>query len=305
VSAGGHEYALTAGGYSAVVTEIGGGLRSLAHHGRDLVLPYPRDVVRPRYRGAILAPWPNRVADGRYVFRGRTYQLDLSEPDRGNALHGLVCWERFEVVRRSPASVRLSHGLVPRIGYPFSLEVEVDYALDDAGLHCTVVGRNTGAEPAPWGVASHPYLRAGDGQVGDWTLRLPAGRVLEVSQDRLLPVGLRDVQDGEWDFRSRRPIGTTAVDHAFTALEPDADGTCSVTLTGPDGRGVACTWDPTALPWVQVHTADLEPGDPAHRRGLAVEPMSCAPDAFNSGVGLVVLEPAQAHRTTWTFTAID
>lgn len=304
MTAGGTEYVLGCEGYAAVVTEIGAGLRVLTHQGRELVVSYSADAVRPRYRGALLAPWPNRVADGRYSFGGASHQLDLSEPERGNALHGLVCWERFEVVSHGPTAVRLTQRMVPRTGYPFALEIEVEYALDDRGLHCTVLARNVGSEPAPWGVGPHPYLRAGDGRVDDWTLRLPAGRVLDVSPDRLLPAGVRDV-DGAYDYRTARPIGAGELDHAFTGLEPDAGGTCTVALHGPDGRGVACSWPAATLPWVQVHTADLAPGDPAHRIGLAVEPMTCPPDAFNSGTDLVVLTPGQDHEATWTIAATD
>ncbi|HEY0773852.1 MAG TPA: galactose mutarotase, partial [Nocardioidaceae bacterium] len=114
MSAGGDEYELRHGEYTAVVTQVGAGLRLLRHGDRDLLLGYDRGEVRPRYRGALLAPWPNRVVDGRYHVDGEPLQLDLSEPGRGHAIHGLVAWERFDVAETSPSSATLTHRIVPR-----------------------------------------------------------------------------------------------------------------------------------------------------------------------------------------------
>lgn len=299
MSLGGDEYVLRHGDYTAVVTQVGGGLRMLRHGDRDLVRPYAADEVRPRYRGALLAPWPNRVVDGRYTFDGEAFQLDLSEPERGHALHGLVCWARFGLMDSTVSSAVLAHRLVPRTGYPFEVTVVAAYEVGPEGLRCVVTTRNVGPRPAPYGVAAHPYLLGGTGTVDGWTVQVPAEEVLEVTADRLVPLHRSPVAGTDLDFRQPRRVGATAVDHAFTALRPGPDGLVRATVLGEDGHGVVCSWDPAVLPWVQVHTADLP--DPAEsRRGLAVEPMSCPPDAFNSGTDLVVLRPGQEHVAAWT-----
>ncbi|HEU4513466.1 MAG TPA: aldose 1-epimerase family protein [Nocardioidaceae bacterium] len=302
MSAGGDEYELRNGEYTAVVTQVGAGLRLLRHGDRDLLLPYDTGAVRPKYRGALLAPWPNRVVDGRYRFDGEELQLDLSEPQRRHAIHGLVCWERFEAAQPSPSEVTLTHRLVPREGYPFSVELQVGYRLDD-GLACTVTAHNAGRRRAPYGTAPHPYLVGGPGKVDGWTLHAPASEVLEVTPDRLVPIGLRAVEGTPFDFRAPRRVEGIELDHAYTGLAPRGDGLVRVTVTGADGHGTEIAWDPTVLPWVQVHTADLpEPAE--SRRGLAVEPMTCPPDAFNSGTDLVVLEPGESHEARWTIRAV-
>ena len=82
----------------------------------------------------MLAPWPNRIADGRYRFDGESHQLALTEPDRLNALHGLVIWAPWQVdatVGENWAAVRLTHRLWPHPGYPFVLDLEVDYRLSE------------------------------------------------------------------------------------------------------------------------------------------------------------------------------
>jgi aldose 1-epimerase len=124
-----------------------------------------------------------------------------------------------------------------------------------------------------------------------------------VTSDRLLPVGLVPVDGTGLDFRTPALIDDTFVDHAYTEVLADEDGMARVRLTGPTGEGVECTWDPTVLPWVQVHTSDT-PEVATNRTGLAVEPMTCGPDAFNSGLDLVVLPPAGEHSVAWTISAV-
>lgn len=303
MSRGGRDVRLTAGAYAVDVTTIGAGLRALRHHGRELVLSYPSDEVRPLSRGALLAPWPNRIADGRYRFAGAEHQLAVNEPARHNALHGLVSWERFEVTDETATAVTLVHRLVPQPGYPFDLELTVHHTVDEHGFTTTVTARNVGPAAAPYGVAPHPYLCAGAGTVDDWTLQVPADRVLQVTPDRLLPTGLSAVEDAGLDFRDARTPHGVGIDHAFTGMAADRDGLTRVQVQMAGGTGVMCEWDARLLPWVQVHTADL--ADPATtRRGMAVEPMTCPPDAFNSGTDLVELAPGAGHTLAFTIAAV-
>jgi aldose 1-epimerase len=256
--------------------------------------------VRPRYRGAAIAPWPNRIVDGRYRFDGTEHRLPLTEPERQHALHGLVSWTRFTAVQEDARCATWAHDLVAQTGYPWSLELRVTHELSDEGLTTSVHATNLSDTPAPYGVASHPYLRVGDAPLDGCLLTLPADRVLQVTPDRLIPQALTDVDNTSFDFRAPRVVGRTEMDHAFTGLTERA---AQVELRAPDGRAVRCSWDAAVLPWLQVHTADV-PGDPDHRAGLAVEPMTCPPDAFNSGTDLIVLEPGASHTASWTISAV-
>jgi len=306
----GTQYELRHGDYTATIASIGASIRELKHRGRDLVVPFGADEIRPAYRGASLAPWPNRIADGQYTFAGAPQLVPLTEPERGNALHGLAVWLDFGAIEQTPSRVTLAATIVAQTGYPHRVDVEVAFELDDDGLHSTITGLNSGTDAAPWGTGPHPYLVAGPGRVDDWTLLLPAAEVLEVTPDRLLPVAQASVTtaggdqgEGVWDFREARPIGGVFVDHAFTALSRDAAGRTAVEVRTADGSGVAISWD-TACPWVQVHTADKPEQPEISRIGLAVEPMTCPPDAFNSGTDLVVLEPGASHTAGWTIFAL-
>ena len=288
---------LRLGAYAAEIASVGASLRSFTVDGRDLVVPFAADEVRPLYRGAVLVPWPNRVVDGRYAFDGAVQQLALTEPDRGHALHGLAVWSDFRVVSRSTTAVTLQSAVVAQAGYPHPLRVEVEYRLTDDGLVTRITSTNTGVDRAPYGASGHPYLVAGPGRVDDWTLELAVDEVLDVDADRLIPQGMQAVAGGPFDFAEPRRIGDLFIDHAFTGLRAHR-----VRLLASDGRGTELRWDAVA-PWVQVHTGD-RPEPAYHRAGLAVEPMTCPPDAYNSGTDLVVLEPGDSHTLTWTIAAV-
>jgi aldose 1-epimerase len=307
----GTQHALRAGDYEAVIASVGASLRSLTYSGRDLTVPFDADEVRPSYRGATLAPWPNRVVDGKFTFAGVERQVALTEPARHHALHGLASWLDYEPIDKESSHVTLSATIQPQTGYPWRIRIETTFSLDGDGLTQTVTATNESADAAPWGTGPHPYLVAGPGHVDDWTLDLPAAEVLAVTPDRLIPTGLRPVggEDAQrFDFREARQIGAVELDHAYTALEREADGDAVVRLTVPGGSGVEMTWG-TACPWVQVHTSDKGVGKPGHRAGLAVEPMTCAPDAFNADrydydAGLIVLDPGESATASWRISAI-
>jgi aldose 1-epimerase len=292
-----------------VIAGVGASLRTLTYAGRDLVVPFDADEMRPRHRGATLAPWPNRIVDGRYVFDGVAQQLALTEPARGHALHGLASWIEFMPVDKGASHVTLEAVIEAQKGYPWRVVVRTSFSLTSIGLVQSVTAVNESQHPAPWGTAAHPYLVAGAGHADDWTLELPAAQVL-LASDRMVPAGLEHVTvDSErFDFRAPRRIGAAQLDHAFTGLAADGDGAVTARLTDGAGTGVEMAWD-AACPWVQVYTSDGPAGDPTTRAAVAVEPMTCAPDAFNAAsypydTGVVVLGPGGTATAQWRIAAI-
>ena len=294
----GDQHTITHGGYRATIASVGATLRELVLDGRALVAGFEADDVRPMSRGGLLAPWPNRLDAGTYTFAGRRLRVPITEPERNNANHGFVSWQDWALETAAEQSVTLTTRIVPVPGYPFDLVQRVTYTLTDEGLQTTVEARNVGADAAPYGLGAHPYLVAGDSPLDDWTLSLPA-ETLVLVDDRLLPTGTAPVahEPGK-DFREARAIEGTVLDDAFTGLRAGADGRFTASVVGADGAGTAISWDPAVLPWTQVYSSD-KPGTPFHRAGLAVEPMTCPANAFNSGEGLLVLEPGASHTASW------
>lgn len=305
---GGTQYTLAADGYEATVTAVGASLRSLTFGGRPLVATWPETEIRPVSRGAVLAPWPNRVADGTYSWRGQKHQLDLTEPTRHNASHGLVRWATFEAVTIEPHHLALETTIVPRPGYPWPVKVTVDYRLTAEGLTWSVEATNLGDSEAPYGVAIHPYLVAPSSRLDEWRAKVPADTYLPVSEDRMLPLGppsetVVAVDGTAFDLRDGPVIGARELDNAYTAVHGDDAGRARVEVTDPNGAGAAITWSTEHFPWVQVHTAD-KPGSADDRLGLAVEPMTCPPDAFSSGEDVVALAPGEPFLVEWHIEAI-
>jgi aldose 1-epimerase len=298
----GAQYEIAAGEYRAVITELGAGLRELSHRGRPLVTGYQADEPPPGAAGQLLLPWPNRIDGGRYRASGTEYQLDLSEPGAGNAIHGLTRWSAWSLGRHDASTVVLRDTLLGRPGYPFCLSLEVEYGLGgDAGLTVTVTARNAGTRPAPYGTGSHPYLTAGLPAVDECELTLPVAQWLPVD-GRGIPAGpLQDVAGSPLDFRAPRPVGAVTLDHAFTGLTRDEAGRAWARLTG--GATGAALWAGPGYRWLQVFTGDTLDG--AHRRrAVAIEPMTCPPNAFATGVDLLTLAPGQTATHTWGIQAL-
>ena len=300
VAPSGDQFEISGGGYRAVVTECGAGLRVLEHDGRPLVLGYAEDAQATAGRGQLLAPWPNRIRDGAYTFEGRDLRLPLTEASRGHAIHGLVRWVPWTVEEMTAHSVSLVCRLMSQPGYPWTVDLHTLYDLSADGLTVTVTATNMSSSPAPYAVGAHPYLTAGPGPVDRWELTLPAATRLLVD-DRMVPTGREDVRDTDLDFRMARPIRSTSLDTAFTDLARDADGRVEVLLRDPASDQGVALWMDASHSYLQVFTGDALP---AHaRESLAVEPMTAPSNAFNTGEGLVVLAPAGSegdeHSGSW------
>ena len=242
-------------------------------------------------------PWPNRIRNGRYTFAGEDRQLILSDPALGNASHGLANWARWIVDEHRSDEVRLHCDVVAQKGWPCELRAEVSYRVDaDAGLIVTLGATNTGVDAVPFGAGSHPYLSAGDTPIDEVQLRVPA-RARLVTDDAQIPIRSEDVAGTEYDLRALAPIGTRRFDTAFTALDPDPNDAAHGRVEFRAGERVTrLWWDHPAFTTVQVFTVpELSPG----RAAVAVEPMTCPADAFNSGTGLIVLPPGGSWTGHW------
>ncbi|GAA1319033.1 aldose 1-epimerase family protein [Leucobacter albus] len=299
----GAELTISRGAETARIVTVGASLASYRAFGRDLVVPFEVTEIRPAFRGATLAPWPNRIPDGSYLFDGEQ-QLPLTEPGRGHAIHGLVAWLDWSVIEHSEHAVTLATTIVPQPGYPWRVYVTTEYRLGSDGLTQTVTARNDSATRAPFGAGPHPYLVAPNGALDTWELELPAATVL-LTDDRLSPRALAEVthEPERFDFREARRIGAVELDHAFTELSRGVDGLARVRVTDAYGHGAEMRFD-ERCPWVQVHTAD-QANRAVNRLGLAVEPMTCAPAAFQSGQDLLVIAPGAEVAAAWTIAPIE
>lgn len=246
----GEQFELAAGEHRVVAVEVGGGIREWD----GVLLGFGEDEMCSSGRGQVLAPWPNRLAGGRYQWDGEELQLPVNEVSTGSAIHGLVRWASWHAVEREPARVLLEYVLHPQPGYPFTVRLRVEYRLAETGLTVRTEAENVGERACPFGVGHHPYVLAPTGRVDDLVL------------------------DGE-------PVGDRDLDE--TRHKPDG---WRVEL------GEVAVWADDAWAWLQVFTGDLPD---IGRRGLAVEPMTCPPQAFRTGESMIRLEPGQRWSGEW------
>lgn len=296
----GRQYELRHGRQKVLLTEVGGALRDYLLDGRPLLDGYGPDEMCNGARGQSLIPWPNRIKGGSYGWEGSTLQLDLSEPDKGGAIHGLTRWRNWEVEEQREDTVSFTHTLHACQGWPWVLDCRLDYTLDDGGLGVRTTVTNRSQEPCPFGTGAHPYFSLGlpGGAIDAGLVQVPGRTYLPVDE-RGIPTGHEVVDGTEYDLRELQQLGGRHIDVAYTDLVRGADGRARVRLVRQDRSAAVELWVDGTYPYLEIFTGDTLPQADRRRTGLGVEPMTCAPDAFNSGEGLIILQPGQSHSGQW------
>jgi len=288
----------------AFITQVGATLRTYTVGGHDVVDGFGVGGRATDGRGQVLAPWPNRLTDGHYQYRGRACQAPLNEVGRHDAIHGLVRWLDWTPVERDLATITLACALRPQPGYEWHLDLQVTYALDDVGLTVTFQAVNADREPAPFGVGFHPYVTLGTSSIDGLELTIPASRFLDSGRPAggLTPTA---VAGAPHDFRQPRRIGSVELDLAFADLAVGRDGHTVARLRDPDSERSVELWVDDAFRYLMVYTGD-QVGEPQRRRtAVAIEPMTCPPDAFRTGVDLIELEPGMPWQGSWGLRSVD
>jgi aldose 1-epimerase len=297
VAPSGEQFEIVHGEQRATIVEVGGGVREYIVAGRPVLDPYPVHAICDGAHGAPLIPWPNRLADGRYRFDGADHQVALTEPERRNAIHGFLRWRPWRATERQADRVVMGVRLHPLTGYPFALDIRIEYALSDSGLTVLSTATNIGERACPYGAGQHPYLSPGRGTIDGCLLTVPADTRILIDEHRLVPTGRESVQGGPYDFRRQRLLGEQILDVTLTDLMRDDDGLARCRLAAPDGASIEL-WVDARYAFIQLYSGD---GLSAarRRRGLGVEPMTCAPNALQSGDGLIRLAPGESVTARW------
>ena len=286
---------LVAGDVVADVSETAASLRRLTVRGVDLVRG-TLDDEPPLGAGMVLVPWPNRVEDGWWALDGAPQQLELTEPELGNANHGLLARSRYEVVERSADRVKLAARVARSSGYPFQLDTAVEYALTPDGVDVTHRITNLSDREAPVALGAHPYLRLGDIAVDDLVLRVDAGRSL-VLDERNIPRGSVAVAGTPLDLSGGRLVRDAPSHGCYTELV-STDGIVQHGLRAADGREVRL-WAEDAFGYVQVFVTEDFPTAAGPVSAIAVEPMTAPPNALRTGESLRWLRPAETWVARW------
>ncbi len=292
----GDQFWLEVDGQEASVVEVGGGLRTYTVDGVDVLDGYSVDEMASGGRGQLLLPWPNRIEDGKYTFAGQEFQLPLTEPAHDNAIHGLTRWATWTAAENDGDRVVMEHVVHPQPGYPFALGLSVEYRLGAGGLSVETTATNLGDRPCPYGAGAHPYLTVGTELVDDVVLFLPASEYM-LADERGIPRERRLTVRSPFRFFQTMHIGELKLDTPFGGLTGN-----EAVIASPDGQRRVRLWWDDSHKWVMVFTGDTLDPD-RRRRSVAIEPMTCPPNAFATGLDLKVLEPGESWTTAWGIEA--
>src|SRR4051794_12717512 len=294
----GEQYEIRHGPQSATVTEVGATLRAYSLDAIAVIDGFDDAEFASGGRGQVLAPWPNRLSTGRYSFDGRDARVPINEAAGSNAIHGLVRWLPWQPVSHSADAVRLRCVLHPQPAYPWRLELQVEYRLGPGGLTTTASATNQTAAPAPFGIGFHPYVTVGTPLVDDAWLHVAGYRRLIADADGI-PVDEAPVAGTPYDYTQPRAVGTAHLDTAYTDLERDGHGRATAVLDDrTTGRSVAL-WMDGGYRYLMVFTGDTVKPPERRRRSVALEPMTCPPNAFRSGRDLIALDPGATWQGSW------
>lgn len=284
-SAGGGETSVSfVPGYGGTITEL-----HFFHQGKNFqVLDGFKTAEQIRMneksRGIFLVPFPNRIRDGKYVFKGKEFFLPINKPKENNAIHGFI-WNRNFEIEETKNAITLRHeygGNYP--GFPFPFSFSVSYELTGTtNLTITLRAINTGKSSMPFGAGWHPYFTFHQ-PVDTLQLKLPGGDMLE-TDERLIPTGIKKQFNQFQDFQT---IGKRDFDHAFELSKPQ-EGYETSLRESVSGATITVQQDAN-FKYLQVYI-------PPDRNSIAIEPMTCPANAFNSGEGLIVLEEQEVFES--------
>jgi aldose 1-epimerase len=296
------ELTLTHGAYALTVSPYGASLRGLTRGSKPVITGYHGKAGKVGGEGDVLVPWPGRITDGRYTFEGQSYQLPQNDKEASSAIHGFLRTQMWEIERQDESMVtfRITTSPENHAGYPFALTTRLTYRLSDDGLAVHLTVENTGASNAPVAAGHHHYFTVNSPAIDGDTLHVPFESTLEYKD--LLPTGrVLPVADTEFDFRHPHVLGKTQFNTCYLGPQRDTDGKIRIRLAAPNGPALT-VWLDESFGYVVLYSGDPLPED-YRRKALAIEPMSCASDAFNHpDWGLVTLTPGEVMHATWGVT---
>jgi aldose 1-epimerase len=287
-----------AGPARAVITQLAAGIREFQIDGIDLIEPFPVTASPQSAQGIVLAPWPNRLRDGKWTWTAADstetqLQLPLTEPANRNAIHGLLRFTAYELADKGSDFVELLATIYPQSGYPFLVDAHVRYQLTDDGLSVTYTFANGGETDAPVAVGAHPYFRLGDVDTNELLLTVHA-KTHYTLDEQLIPVGEEPVDGTRFDLRTPKRVADLDLNDGYADAGPGE----IAELTAPNGSSLVL-WGDEAFRFTQVYTHRKFTSLPAGGVALAIEPMSAPTDAFNSGTGVKRLAPHETWSATW------
>ncbi len=289
--------------YVTIIPDLGGSLHQICLSGRAALHPllwavkdaeelYSDGIAQ--YRGALLAPFADRIEKGRYVFEGVVYNLPCNEANSQNALHGFVNTKQFDALQAETndqqASVTLCFEYNGALtGFPFPFNLTVRYVLTATGFSCHTWVQNKGSKNMPIGLGWHPYFRVRE-DLSQYQLKIPANAFF-VIDEAYINTGIAATFDDAAKFLELE-------DHFFfNAYRLNQTNDSATTILRDKKALIDITVTSTGFPFLQLYGVA--------GKGFAIEPLTCIGNAFNNGIGLNVLAPGEFLETSFNVSVKD
>lgn len=289
------------GEYTAVVSKRGATLISLSYGDWNLLSGPATEQPHLGHHGAVLAPWPNRLDRGAYIFRGSSYQLACNDTAYGHAIHGFAFSRDWAVKVSTSQRVTLETPLFNSEGYPFHVNLSITYEVTPQGLTCLASWVNVGETVAPFGLGFHPYFRPGPSPLDEWMLEIEATHLRRSDPRSLDERTVLHSSSADYNFLKLKPVGDLKFSNTY--FSRDSNAPIRATLSDPDPDGFTITLQ-AGYPfnYLQVFTGDL-PNLELNRKGLSLEPQTCPTNSFATGDSLIAIAPGQRGTGSWSVSA--
>jgi len=286
------EITLSLGEVSARVSPLGASLTELIVAGETVIEHVSEKASRQAFAGATLAPWPNRLKDGKWDFEGKTFIFtDLDSLQ--NANHGLAFDRMFEIEHRTESSVVFVLTLGDDAGYPFRVRFKVIYRLTDSGLSASIEASNLGSQVAPIAFGAHPYISVDD----DCTLTINA-QLQAVNDERMIPTNFVAATKHKNADGSDLRFESLQIDDCFGQLARDSKGNANATVTRKSGDKIT-VWQDETFKYLMVYAHHTLSELGMKSSGLALEPQTAPANALQSGIDVYRLQPAETKIAYW------
>ena len=338
---------------ASIVYSVGGRLESLylksKANGNLISVLYGHNdnatdiLLNPWFKGCALMPWAGRIQNGTYIFYGNEYHTPLNEENayRNDSLHGFIYNRTMnvsrEIIGESSATLELSYRISKELGtdypgYPFRLEIRINYTLNDTGFHIRVKAKNIeeistndsnsdNGRALPFYMGWHPYFRVHNisnamlilDQQYIWYNLISKGINQNPESATLIPSGhcnLWNKFNGSstigWNISSNAP---NYYDNGFKAILPNNDNNPGLIINkiiDTDLKNTMMLYQEyNKFKYNQLFTG-LYSGNggnqgASHEMAIAFEPQSGETNSYNTGNQLTVLYPQQTWEGVFGF----
>ena len=290
------------GRLTARIGTRGAQLKSLQRSGVEFIQQHEELPEVPWAAGIVMAPWVNRIDGGKWAQNGVSYTLPITDEAFGNAIHGLVSYEDFEVLAQNESAVRLGRLIKATDGYPFEIDFRIEYHLQPDGIAVRHIAVNKSADPAPFATGAHPYLVLGNEPLDRATVRL-AARTYVATDDRMIPVSREFTDKTPFDLTGGVLVDHLRIDTTYGNIQRSDDGISSASLIGSD-LGLEL-WQDSKFSHTHIFVTPNFSGPAGKCLAIAIEPTTGPANNFNTGEALIWLSPETIWRGNWGIRILD